>query len=162
MAFFKGLLLLFVALTMVLSLSITLNNKQPSSLSSSSFQTNDVHDSNKMDLALPSKRVSRFLVANNPVSVAARNPNAADHCKKDNEICYLLEPGKNSTCCSNKCVDLQYDDKNCGACKNKCKFTQTCCRGQCVELSFDKRHCGACNHRCELGEFCVYGMCNYA
>ncbi|XP_010481125.1 PREDICTED: stigma-specific STIG1-like protein 3 [Camelina sativa] len=70
----------------------------------------------------------------------------------------------NSTmsCCSNKCVDVAYDNDNCGACKNKCTFTQTCCRGECVYLAYDKRHCGECNHSCLVDEFCVYGLCNYA
>ncbi|XVF57502.1 hypothetical protein PTKIN_Ptkin06aG0210500 [Pterospermum kingtungense] len=105
---------------------------------------------------VPTKRVSRFL------QQQARNPRAADHCHKDEEVCYLQSNGYNSTCCNNKCVDLATDDHNCGACKNKCKFTQVCCRGECVYTSFDKRHCGACNHRCDPGEYCVYGMCNYA
>ncbi|XP_028760308.1 stigma-specific STIG1-like protein 1 [Neltuma alba] len=155
MAFLKGLMLFMVALTMALALSVTLT------MNGITQQDHGptISDNKMDDKALPSKRVSRFLATNNDVTV--RNPNAADHCHKDHEVCYLLE-GKNSTCCNNKCVDLHYDNKNCGACKNKCKFTQTCCRGQCVELAFDKRHCGACNHRCEKGEFCVYGMCNYA
>ncbi|KAK8706018.1 hypothetical protein V6N13_049600 [Hibiscus sabdariffa] len=101
------------------------------------------------------KRVSRFLQQGN------RNPRAADHCHKDEEVCYIQD-GATSTCCNNKCVFLATDDHNCGACKKKCKFTQVCCRGQCVEIAFDKRHCGACNHRCKPGEYCVYGMCNYA
>ncbi|KAB2044376.1 hypothetical protein E1A91_D01G090600v1 [Gossypium mustelinum] len=101
------------------------------------------------------KRVSRFL------QQGYRNPRAADHCHKDEEVCYVLE-GATSTCCNNKCVFLATDNHNCGACKRKCKFTQVCCRGECVEIAFDKRHCGACNHRCNRGEYCVYGMCNYA
>lgn len=103
---------------------------------------------------MPSKRLSRFLAEE-------KNPRAADHCNKDNEICNILG-GKNQTCCNNKCLDLSTDDKNCGACKNKCHFSETCCRGQCVNLSYDKRHCGKCNNRCEKGEYCVYGMCHYA
>ncbi|KAJ4869161.1 Stigma-specific protein Stig1 protein [Raphanus sativus] len=73
--------------------------------------------------------------------------------------------GSNSTtvtCCNNKCIDVASNDKNCGACKNKCKFSQTCCRGQCVYVAYDKRHCGQCNHPCEMGELCVYSLCNYA
>lgn len=158
MAFLKGVILLIVALTMALSLSITLTmqgvTQQQQQSNPPSFVSSD---EDKLNIQLPSKKVSRFLAAN----VKPRNPNAADHCHKDHEVCYLVE-GKNSTCCNNKCVELAYDDKNCGACKNKCKFTQTCCRGQCVELAYDKRHCGACNNRCAEGEYCVYGMCNYA
>ncbi|KAK4275443.1 hypothetical protein QN277_018525 [Acacia crassicarpa] len=171
MAFLKGVIVFIVALTMALSLSITLTMN---GITQQQQQQNHHDDENKVDIALPSKKVSRFLAASNNGNgngyggYRPKNPNAADHCRKDNEVCYYIEEGnynnyyKNSTCCNNKCVDLEYDDKNCGACKNKCKFTQTCCRGQCVELAFDKRHCGACNHRCEKGEFCVYGMCNYA
>ncbi|KAJ0251443.1 Stigma-specific STIG1-like protein 1 [Hirschfeldia incana] len=105
-------------------------------------------------------RPSRFLAQK---EVGERNPNAAEHCNKDPEICNG-GGGSNSTvtCCNNKCIDVASDDKNCGACKNKCKFSQTCCRGQCVYLSYDKRHCGQCNHPCEQGELCVYGLCNYA
>ncbi|PHU15757.1 Stigma-specific STIG1-like protein 1, partial [Capsicum chinense] len=88
-------------------------------------------------------KISRFLAQQE-----IKNPRAADHCHKDNEICHVLEGGGNSTCCNNKCIDLGYDDHNCGACKKKCPFTETCCRGECVNLSYDKRHCGYCNNRC--------------
>ncbi|XP_019089047.1 PREDICTED: stigma-specific STIG1-like protein 1, partial [Camelina sativa] len=107
-------------------------------------------------------RPSRFLAQK---EVGERNPNAADHCNKDPEICNLYGGGGNNstvTCCNNKCIDVSNDDKNCGACKNKCKFSQTCCRGQCVYLAYDKRHCGQCSNPCVLGELCVYGLCNYA
>ncbi|KAI4307979.1 hypothetical protein L6164_031101 [Bauhinia variegata] len=155
---------LIIAITMALSITITMKSIVPEDQGKPGFMHKDlsssqdhqlVNDDDESKTLLPTKRVSRFLAQQE------RNPRAADHCKKDNEICYLIE-GRNSTCCNNKCMDLAYDDKNCGACKNKCKFTQTCCRGQCVELAFDKRHCGACNHRCDPGEYCVYGMCNYA
>ncbi|XP_057767351.1 stigma-specific STIG1-like protein 2 [Salvia miltiorrhiza] len=100
-------------------------------------------------------RVSRFL------QEKGKNPRAADHCHKDNDVCNnTLEDGRNATCCNNKCLDLQYDDKNCGACKKKCAFTETCCRGECVMLAYDKRHCGTCNKKC--AKFCLYGMCSYA
>ncbi|KAL4269548.1 hypothetical protein GQ457_HM000280 [Hibiscus cannabinus] len=101
------------------------------------------------------KRVSRFF------QQGVGNPRAADHCNKDEEVCYIQD-GVASTCCNNKCVFLATDNHNCGACKRKCKFTQVCCRGECVDIAFDKRHCGACNHRCNPDEYCVYGMCNYA
>ncbi|EOA15670.1 hypothetical protein CARUB_v10006200mg [Capsella rubella] len=110
----------------------------------------------------PTIRPSRFLAQK---EVGERNPNAADHCHKDPEICNLYGGGGSNstvTCCNNKCIDVSNDDKNCGACKSKCKFSQTCCRGQCVYLAYDKRHCGQCNNPCELGELCVYGLCNYA
>ncbi|KAG9141844.1 hypothetical protein Leryth_013971 [Lithospermum erythrorhizon] len=106
---------------------------------------------------LKEKRViGRFLAYS-----TEKNPRAADHCRKDNEVCYMLE-GKNSTCCNNKCEDLDYDNKNCGACKNKCKYGETCCRGECVNVAYDKRHCGKCNNRCTHGCYCIYGLCDYA
>ncbi|KAL1563584.1 stigma-specific STIG1-like protein 2 [Salvia divinorum] len=91
----------------------------------------------------PTVRVSRFL------QKKERNPRAADHCHKDNDVCNnTLEDGRNATCCNNKCFDLQYDNKNCGSCKKKCTFTETCCRGECVLLAYDKRRCSACNNKC--------------
>ncbi|CAN8252882.1 unnamed protein product [Cochlearia groenlandica] len=111
-------------------------------------------------------RPSRFLAEKLDQGPKPRNPNAADHCNKDNEICsssyYSNGPNSTMTCCNNKCMDLSTDDNNCGECKNKCKFGQTCCRGQCVYVAYDKRHCGECNHSCDFGQFCVYGLCNYA
>ncbi|KAL2465823.1 Stigma-specific STIG1-like protein 3 [Abeliophyllum distichum] len=101
------------------------------------------------------RTLSRFLAEKE------RNPRAADHCKEDNEICKTLE-GKNSKCCNNKCMDLDYDKQNCGACKKKCVYTEVCCRGECVNLSFDKRHCGECNNKCMHGGYCIYGTCDYA
>ncbi|KAL3623906.1 hypothetical protein CASFOL_032722 [Castilleja foliolosa] len=102
--------------------------------------------------------VSRFL------QQSATNPRSADHCNKDNEACNYVLSGRrsNATCCNNKCMDLWHDDKNCGACKKKCDFTDACCNGECVNLAFDKRHCGSCNHRCMPGGYCIYGMCDYA
>lgn len=113
-------------------------------------------------LSTPTIRPNRFLAQK---EVGERNPNAADHCNKNPEICTLYGGGGSNstmTCCNNKCIDVASDNDNCGACKNKCKFSQTCCRGQCVYVAYDKRHCGQCNHPCELGELCVYGLCNYA
>ena len=106
----------------------------------------------KEPLPPPSKRVSRFL--------ATSNPRAADHCRRNNAVC-TAGGNKNSTCCNNKCVDLSYDDDNCGACKKRCPFTQACCRGRCVYLAYDPRHCGECNNRCKKRTICFYGMCNY-
>ncbi|KAI3708585.1 hypothetical protein L2E82_37858 [Cichorium intybus] len=103
----------------------------------------------------PTRPRSRFLAEKEA------NPRAADHCKKDDEICYILE-GKNSTCCNNKCMDLSEDKHNCGACKNKCKFTRSCCDGECVNLAYDKRNCGSCGTKCMPGGYCIYGLCNYA
>ncbi|XVF70721.1 hypothetical protein PTKIN_Ptkin11bG0185300 [Pterospermum kingtungense] len=146
-----------IALTFAITIALVMKSigvveeKPPPANPSTTFPKAD----HNQPLQLPSKRVSRFL------QQGARNPRAADHCHKDNEVCYV-QGGHNSTCCNNKCVNLVTDSNNCGACKNKCKFTAVCCRGKCVNTSFDKRHCGACNHRCEKGQYCVYGMCGYA
>ncbi|KAG2297148.1 hypothetical protein Bca4012_001429 [Brassica carinata] len=91
-----------------------------------------------------------------------RNRNAADRCNKDSDTCSSTGANSKIACCSNKCVDLSTDKKNCGACNKKCNFTATCCGGQCVNLAYDKRHCGECFHRCQPGRYCVYGLCNYA
>lgn len=163
-AFIKWIIIFMVALTMALSISITLNmnglSQQPQTTSSSN-DDNKSNNNEKINNIQPRKRpVSRFLADNYNVKP---NPRASDHCHKDYDVCHEFDGiYKNSTCCNNKCVDLAYDDKNCGACKKKCKFTETCCRGECVDVAYDKRHCGYCNHRCDKGEFCVYGLCNYA
>lgn len=145
---------------MALSITLTMKNiveveKKPPFEQSNDVSTTlskgfAVNDEKKL---MPSKRLSRFLAED-------KNPRAADHCHKDNEICQVLR-GKNYTCCNNKCMHLSTDKHNCGACKKKCEYPQECCRGECVFLSLDKRHCGKCNNRCAKGELCVYGMCNY-
>lgn len=154
-------IMLIMAIAMALSITLTMKNivvqqeeeKPPIFMSSKELHTTNKED--KVQLVLPSKRVSRFLKEE-------KNPRAADHCHKDNEICNLIDGGKNTTCCNNKCMDLSTDKNNCGECKKKCKYTENCCRGECVYLAFDKRHCNECNHRCNTGEYCVFGMCNYA
>lgn len=149
MGFLK--VIFIIAITMALSIALTMKGISQEEATKAPFVQPLTHDENK--IVLPSKRLSRFL--------AQTHPRPADHCHKDNEICYLLG-FKNSTCCNNKCMDLGYDHHNCGACKKKCKFTETCCRGQCVDTNFDKRHCGRCNNKCEDGQYCVYGLCDYA
>ncbi|KAG9137298.1 hypothetical protein Leryth_014933 [Lithospermum erythrorhizon] len=134
-------LIILMAITMVLTITLTMksfeDNSQDQSLSKSSNKAL-IWD----EKLVPTKRISRFLAEEKE-----RNPRAADHCHKDNEVCNILE-GKKSTCCNNKCIDLDNDNKNCGACKKKCKYAEICCRGECVNPSFDKRHCGECNNRC--------------
>ncbi|KAF3453418.1 hypothetical protein FNV43_RR03858 [Rhamnella rubrinervis] len=153
-------IMLIMAMTMALSITLTMRiivNQQEEEEPPIFMSSKELHATNKEDkvLVLPSKRVSRFLKEE-------KNPRAADHCHKDNEICYLIDGAKNTTCCNNKCMDLSTDKNNCGACKKKCKYTETCCRGECVNIAYDKRHCGECNHRCHTGEYCVFGMCGYA
>ncbi|XP_074348358.1 uncharacterized protein LOC141687097 [Apium graveolens] len=142
--------------TMSMALTVLLTMKHLSFDTKSSSDTIDVPSRESNDdevLVMPFKRVNRFLAEE-------KNPRAADHCNKDNEVCTLQ--GTNSTCCNNKCMDLSSDNKNCGACKNKCKYTETCCRGECVDVTYDKRHCGECNNRCSPGGYCIYGLCDYA
>ncbi|WOH04176.1 hypothetical protein DCAR_0623585 [Daucus carota subsp. sativus] len=136
--------------TMTMALTVLLTMKHLSFDESSSLHDNTAADE---VLVMPFKRVNRFLAEE-------RNPRAADHCHKDNEVCNYQ--GTNSTCCNNKCLDLSTDNKNCGACKNKCKYTDTCCRGECVDTTYDKRHCGECNNKCSPGGYCIYGLCDYA
>ncbi|KAG4923875.1 hypothetical protein AAZX31_18G088200 [Glycine max] len=154
MGFLKAIFI--IAITMALSITLTMKTITHQEEAKPPFVHHDLPSStpHQKNLLLPSKRVSRFLAQ-------VKNPNAADHCRKDHEIC-TLSGVKNSTCCNNKCIDVGYDKHNCGACKMKCKFTEVCCRGECVDTNFDKRHCGECNHRCEVGAYCVYGMCGYA
>ncbi|KAK7305158.1 hypothetical protein VNO77_43058 [Canavalia gladiata] len=162
MGFLK--LIFTIAITMALSITLTMKIITTKEETTPTFVHNDFPSQQQQPLPLPhheknpllpSKRVNRFLSQMN------RNPNAADHCMKDHDVCSVVG-STNSTCCNNKCIDVGYDKHNCGACKNKCRFTETCCRGQCVDTNFDKRHCGECNHRCERGEYCIYAMCNYA
>ncbi|XP_076935443.1 uncharacterized protein LOC143602094 [Bidens hawaiensis] len=140
-------IIFMVSITIVLALTITLTAISTATTTTPPFPTTI--------RPFPSRRTSRFLAEKQP------NPRAADHCKKDDEICYVLE-GRNSTCCNNKCMDLNEDKHNCGACKNKCKFTSSCCHGECVNLAYDKRNCGSCGNKCMPGGYCIYGLCNYA
>nr|GMC47442.1 stigma-specific STIG1-like protein 2 [Ipomoea batatas] len=139
-------LVIAIAITVVISTALTMNSINDNNV--------DISEQKPPATAAAPRRPSRFLAEQ-------KNPRAADHCKNDDEICYVVG-GNNSTCCNNKCMDLGYDKHNCGACKKKCKFTHSCCRGECVNLAYDKRHCGECNNRCMPGGFCIYGLCNYA
>ncbi|KAF5202571.1 Stigma-specific stig1-like protein [Thalictrum thalictroides] len=102
----------------------------------------------------PSRRISRFLAEE-------KDNRPKYHCNKDNDVCYEAGSSGN-TCCNNKCIDIKTDDKNCGACKQKCKYTESCCNGKCVYLAFDKRNCGECSNKCMHGGYCIYGLCDYA
>ncbi|XP_071727058.1 uncharacterized protein [Rutidosis leptorrhynchoides] len=113
-------------------------------LTFTSIEENNSNESSSMVVKPFSTRPNRFLIK------TKNSRQAADHCKKDDEICYILE-GKNSTCCNNKCMDLSEDKHNCGVCKNKCKFTSSCCGGECVNLAYDKRNCGSCGNKCMPG-----------
>ncbi|XP_021755485.1 stigma-specific STIG1-like protein 3 [Chenopodium quinoa] len=123
------------------------------------YEQQDHPNGEKDNIAFPSRRVSRFL-AESDYNRHGRSLKPADHCHKDYAVCDAMY-GKNFTCCGNKCFDLTIN-KNCGACHNKCKFTDECCDGKCVDKTYDKRHCGRCNNKCLPGQLCVYGLCDYA
>ena len=38
-----------------------------------------------------------------------------------------------------------------------------CCHGKCVNTDFDPRNCGACGNHCPAGKYsaCIYGSCQY-
>ncbi|KAH0749835.1 hypothetical protein KY290_029067 [Solanum tuberosum] len=151
-------LIVILAITMALTISLLTMQHKSNNPENSGFQEDEkLSDVEEPQVITKRVKISRFLAQQE-----IKNPRATDHCHKDNEICHVLEGGRNSTCCNNKCMDLGYDDHNCGACKKKCPFTETCCRGQCVNLSYDKRHCGYCNNRCMTGGYCFYGICDYA
>ena len=76
-------------------------------------------------------------------------------CQEDGSC--VCPPGQNT--CSGKCVDLQGDKQNCGACGNSCPMDKTCQNGacvcpsgktdcggpMCVDLQSDKQNCGSCS-----------------
>ena len=140
------IIVFMMTISMALTVLLTMNHPSFYEKSGSAQKDGDL-------LVMPLKRVNRFLGEE-------KNPRAADHCHKDNQVCNLQ--GTNSTCCNNKCMDLSTDKNNCGACKNKCKYTETCCRGECVDVTYDKRHCGECNNACSPGGYCIYALCDYA
>ncbi len=63
------------------------------------------------------------------------------------------------TNCRGKCVFLQEDRHNCGACATVCPESRSCCGGQCVVLQSDVNSCGGCGVRCRSNEQCVNGQC---
>ncbi|MGH2617469.1 MAG: hypothetical protein ACRDJC_19720 [Thermomicrobiales bacterium] len=83
-------------------------------------------------------------------------------------------------CCNGRVIakeDLQFDDKNCGACGRECSAFSTspgeccggvcldfnfpdCCGGQRANLNFDDDNCGACGTVCRSPSLCVFGACN--
>ena len=53
------------------------------------------------------------------------------------ELCGCTEDCRDRSCCGTSCVDLQNDNRNCGACGNDCTrgtIGQSCCRGVCSSL----------------------------
>jgi hypothetical protein len=94
-----------------------------------------------------------------------------------------------STRCGNRCVDLDVDADNCGACDNGCQGASddtanggpTCTGGRCgyvcypgfadcdgrinngceTNIGTDPRHCGGCGTQCDgaRAQPCVLGQC---
>jgi len=85
------------------------------------------------------------------------------------------------TLCSNSCVDLFTNRKNCGVCGRSCGTTEICvnarcgpactgsgttlCNDKCVDLDTDMENCGTCGTECETflpnakGSLCSSGEC---
>lgn len=74
------------------------------------------------------------------------------------------------TICAGRCVDVQTDPKNCGACGKDigtlrcvdgaadCPGEQVACSGRCVDTQTTLAHCGGCGNYCD-GSRCVAGRC---
>ncbi|KAE8650122.1 hypothetical protein Csa_009972 [Cucumis sativus] len=151
-------IMLVIAVTMALSVTLTMKKFENSStttvteIKTDQTDTTTVVEGSSTTITNtrlePSRSLSRFLAE------GMKNPRAASHCHKNKHMCEKIH-GKGWKCCNNKCVDLTIDKHNCGGCKKKCKYTDECCRGQCVDFAYDKRHCGRCNNRCMRVSICT-------
>ncbi len=81
-------------------------------------------------------------------------------------------PTPGETRCGGACVDLGFDEANCGECGNACGAEQICrqgicrvirdcaaqgltdCGGACVDTASDPNHCGECGNACPPGWSC--------
>ncbi len=78
------------------------------------------------------------------------------------------------TDCDGKCVDLQTDSRNCGACGTACAAGSVCregkcglscgsgltaCTDRCVNTQVDPMNCGGCGTTCQANETCSMGLC---
>ncbi|MCA9690675.1 MAG: hypothetical protein KC636_13785 [Myxococcales bacterium] len=73
--------------------------------------------------------------------------------------------------CGDACIDVLYDNDNCGQCGNKCMagtycdFGQCACDGgivcgnSCVDIYSDTNNCGDCGNKCPSGAYCDFGDC---
>ena len=69
---------------------------------------------------------------------------------KDSNDCNRSDAGgsRGYECCANRCVNLEADKSNCGACGRDCGQS-TCCQGACTDVTNDPRNCGGCGIVCQ-------------
>jgi len=65
-------------------------------------------------------------------------------CCNRSQIC---GSGDSKTCCQRFSENIGTD------------LNQTCCNGRCVTLNYDPANCGACGRRCAPGQVCARGVC---
>ncbi|MFK7986308.1 MAG: MXAN_6577-like cysteine-rich protein [Sandaracinaceae bacterium] len=79
--------------------------------------------------------------------------------------------------CDGRCVDVDVDPSNCGACGASCEDGEVCsagacadgcgagtveCEGACADTDVDPSNCGGCGMACAIGSACVDGACAIA
>jgi hypothetical protein len=72
----------------------------------------------------------------------------ADDCRRLGRACR-----RDSQCCSRNCI-RRGEEKVCA-----CPEGQDRCNDRCVNLERNERHCGACFNRCPEGQECIDGVC---
>ena len=100
--------------------------------------------------------------------------------KSSTELSFVLPPdvaAGQATLQVEKCVETEFDPKNCGSCGNQCKAGQVCsagscgkscgngttmCNSLCVMLKADPDHCGSCGNACAWNQFCAAGQCVFS
>ncbi|KAH7842472.1 hypothetical protein Vadar_005653 [Vaccinium darrowii] len=143
-------------ITLVLIIAITMALHETPTASSSPDELYPLHENTGM----PSRTISRFLLDEIP-TLTRIHPNT---CHKDHAPCISIDRDghhKISTCCHKRCVHIQTDRRNCGACNRMCPYRRVCCGGQCVDTAEDEEHCGRCHSRCGGGLSCIKSMCGY-
>jgi len=87
-------------------------------------------------------------------------------------------PGTVYCVAQGKCVNVQNDSKNCGACGTACKVSEICVAGKCAftcpgtlskcgtasapycaNLQSDNKNCGVCGTACKSWQACTAGKC---
>lgn len=84
-------------------------------------------------------------------------------CRKLNESCTKKRPkiGKRRKCCSGLvCRNKRCRIKECSAFLG-CGEGKGCCDGKCVDLQTDESNCGACGEACPAGATCVESACSF-